>query len=118
MVDNRNEKTANEAAIDELAESLVIGPVVKQFVEVMRINNLTFREATLLFTEARRRMWPSLEGSHNKAPVLEETAVGAAESDAIREIVNVIMKYRLSVDEADRVFLEANRHSKTHWWFT
>ncbi|NRS51008.1 hypothetical protein [Brevibacillus sp. HB2.2] len=38
-----------------------IGQATNEFMDLMKRHDLTFREATMIFRDARNRLWPSLE---------------------------------------------------------
>ncbi|MGN7471266.1 hypothetical protein [Brevibacillus sp. SAFN-007a] len=63
-----DEQRIREIVQDELASNRVgvagttpIGQVTKEFIDLMKRHRLTFREATLIFRDAREKMWPTIE---------------------------------------------------------
>lgn len=62
-----DEKLIREIVREELSNERVdaagatpIGTVTKDFYELMKRHKLTYREATLIFRDARRLAWPTL----------------------------------------------------------
>lgn len=43
------------------AETTPIGTVTKEFINLFKNNKLTFREASLIFRDARNKHWPTID---------------------------------------------------------
>ncbi|WP_188068639.1 hypothetical protein [Brevibacillus brevis] len=63
-----DEKRIREIVREEIEKEKVgasgttpIGQATKEFTDLMKRHGLTFREATMIFRDARNRLWPSLK---------------------------------------------------------